>query len=201
MILEHIPNVLGAVFLSALLAVIMGTADSTLLVSAIMVEKDLLAPFMKKDKTDKQKLFMNKLITAICGVAVLGIMLYSTDMFELWVMSADITGATLAFPILFGFSKRGFGAKYACLGAMLFGFAGWLASYMKLVSIEAILFGGGLSLIAYVVMLLERKVKGKYDYEIAPKCRSSTGKDLRCAISECEAKLLLGKSSFAFSVY
>lgn len=157
MILEHIPNIFGAIFLSALLAVIMGTADSTLLVSAVMVDKDLVSPFLKKDRTEKEKLRLNQIITAICGFSVLGIMFYSTDMFSLWVMSADITGATLAVPILFGFAGKGFGSTKACLGAILFGFAGWLASYAELVSFDAILLGSGLSLIAYLVIGMTEK--------------------------------------------
>ena len=157
MILEHIPNFLGAVFLASLLAVIMGTADSTLLVSSVMVEKDLVMPFIKKERTEKEKLRFNQIITAICGFSVLGIMFYSTDMFSLWVMSADITGATLAVPILFGFSKSGFGSTKACLGAIIFGFAGWLASYTGLISFHAILLGGGLSLVAYLAIGMTEK--------------------------------------------
>ncbi|MDR1559154.1 MAG: sodium:solute symporter family protein [Clostridiales bacterium] len=152
MILENIPNFFGAIFLASLLAVIMGTADSTLLVSAVMVEKDLLAPFISKNQTENQRLKTGKIVTAVVGIAVLGIMFYSTEMFDLWVMSADITGATLAFPILFGFMGRRFGGTYACLGSIILGFAGWLASQTGLVSLEPILFGGGLSLVAYVVL-------------------------------------------------
>jgi Na+/pantothenate symporter len=48
MILEHIPNIFGAIFLSSLLAVIMGTADSTLLVSAVMGIRICLSFFEKR---------------------------------------------------------------------------------------------------------------------------------------------------------
>ncbi|WP_343208342.1 sodium:solute symporter family protein [Anaerolentibacter hominis] len=160
MIMQYMPDVLGAVLLSALMAVIMGTADSTLLISSVMLEKDIIKPlFVKKELSEKQNLRMSKIVTAVCGIAVLGVLFFSTDMFDLWIMSADITGATLAVPILFGFAIKK-GSSAAALASIIFGFAGWLASYMGLVPVDAILLGAGLSLIAYVVVMLAAGKKG-----------------------------------------
>jgi SSS family solute:Na+ symporter len=152
MILGHLPNVLGAVLLAALIAVIMGTADSVLLVSAIIIEKDLVAPFLKKDRTDRQKLALTKIITAVTGVAVLIVLYFSTDMFELWVMSADITGATLAVPILLGFAWKRPNGK-AALASIFFGFAGWLLCTLRpdILPVSPILPGAILSLAAYLI--------------------------------------------------
>jgi SSS family solute:Na+ symporter len=151
MILTYLPGVLGAVLLSALIAVIMGTADSVLLVSAIIVEKDLIAPFLKKDRTDRQKLVLTKIITAVTGVAVLVVLYFTTDMFDLWVMSADITGATLAAPILLGFIWKRPGAQ-AAIAAIVFGFAGWLVFTLwpEILPVSPILPGAILSLAAYL---------------------------------------------------
>jgi SSS family solute:Na+ symporter len=162
MILRHLPNVLGAVFLAALIAVIMGTADSVLLVSAIIIEKDIVSPFLKKDRSDKQKLALTKIITAITGVAVLGVLYFTTDMFSLWVMSADITGATLAVPILLGFIwKRP--DERATLASIIFGFGGWLLfTLVKFpVQIDPILPGAVLSLLAYVITAFAAPAKVK----------------------------------------
>ncbi|MCL1817414.1 MAG: sodium:solute symporter family protein [Spirochaetaceae bacterium] len=155
MILQYLPNVLGAVLLSALIAVIMGTADSVLLVSAIIIEKDLVTPFLKPGKTDKQKLVLTKIITVLTGLAVLIVLYFSRNMFTLWVMSADITGATLAVPILLGFAWKK-PNEAAAIASIFFGFAGWLLITLKpeLIPVSPILPGAVLSLTAYVVTAL-----------------------------------------------
>jgi len=152
MVVQYLPNVLGAVLLSVLIAVVMGTADSVLLVSAIIIEKNILTPFLKKDRTDKQKLSLTRLVTVITGVAVLIVLYFSRDMFSLWVMSADLTGATLAVPILFGFAwKRP--SQAATLASIVFGFTGWLVVKLnpELVPVSPILPGAICSLVAYLV--------------------------------------------------
>ncbi|MDR1971445.1 MAG: sodium:solute symporter family protein [Treponema sp.] len=152
MILNYFPNVVGAIFFAVLLAVIMGSADSVLLVSGIIISKDIIEPFFKRPRTDKEILRFRKIVTAVTGFFTLIVLFFSTDMFTLWVMSADITGATLAVPILFGFAwKRP--DERAVLASIIFGFAGWLVfTVFKFpVPINAILPGALLSLIAYVV--------------------------------------------------
>ena len=166
LILQQLPNVLGAVLLSALIAVIMGTADSVLLVSAVIIEKDIISPFFNKKnkkRTDKQKLIRTKIVTAVTGVAVLGVLFFSTDMFDLWVKSADITGATLAVPILLGFIWKRPG-EWAVLASIIFGFGGWLLfTLVKFpVAISPILPGAALSLAAYVIAAFLAPAKPVY---------------------------------------
>lgn len=156
MVMQYMPSVGGALILAALVAVIMGTADSTLLVSAVIVEKDLIRPLIKGTMSRKKSLLLSKAVTAICGISVLGVLFFSMDMFDLWVMSADITGATLAVPILLGFCWKKPTAK-ASMASILAGFAGWAASYAGLIKLDAILLGALLSLIAYVAVGLMEK--------------------------------------------
>jgi Na+/proline symporter len=152
MIIQYLPNAVGAILLAALIAVIMGTADSVLLVSSIIIEKDLVTPFLKKNRSDKEKLILTKIITAITGVAVLGVLYFTTDMFDLWVMSADITGATLAVPILLGFAwKRP--RESATIGSIIAGLAGWLVFTIgKFGSLDPIIPGAFCSLAAYLII-------------------------------------------------
>jgi SSS family solute:Na+ symporter len=152
MILTYFPNVVGALFFAVLLAVIMGSADSVLLVSGITISKDIIEPFFKRPRTDQEILRFRKIVTAVTGFFTLIVLFFSTDMFTLWVMSADITGATLAVPILLGFAwKRP--DERATIASIIFGFLGWLVfTVVKFpVPINAILPGALLSLIAYVV--------------------------------------------------
>jgi Na+/proline symporter len=154
MIMKYLPKVLGAILLAALMAVIMGSADSVLLISAVIVSKDLIEPLMKRDKDDAFLMKMRKIVTGIVGLATLIVLMFSTDMFALWVMSADITGATLAVPILIGFVWKK-PSESATIASIVFGFAGWLLwtivpGFLG-IAVSAILPGAVLSLVAYVV--------------------------------------------------
>jgi SSS family solute:Na+ symporter len=160
MILKYFPNLLGALFFAVLLAVIMGSADSVLLVSGITISKDIIEPFFRKPRTDKEILKFRKIVTAVTGFFTLIVLFFSTDMFALWVMSADITGATLAVPILFGFAwKRP--DERATIASIIFGFVGWLifTVFKFPIPINAILPGAILSLIAYVVTAFAAPVR------------------------------------------
>ncbi|MCL1818967.1 MAG: hypothetical protein FWG35_08535, partial [Spirochaetaceae bacterium] len=77
------------------------------------------------------------------------------DMFSLWVMSADITGATLAVPILIGFAWKK-PSEAATIASIVFGFAGWLLVTLKpeLIPVSPILPGAILSLVAYIITAL-----------------------------------------------
>lgn len=62
------PTVFAAVLLSAILAAIMSTADSQLLVTASAVSGDFFKAFIKKDATDKQLVMVSRI--TVVGVAV-----------------------------------------------------------------------------------------------------------------------------------
>lgn len=150
MVMDQLPGVFGALIMSTLIAVIMGTADSTLLISAVMIEEDIYTD-LKSDASDKERFRVNQAATFIGGVVVLVLALVAPSMFDLWVMSADITGATLAIPILLGMGWKKPSSK-AALASISAGFVGWLAGYMGWISLKPILIGSVLSLIAYLVV-------------------------------------------------
>ena len=152
MIMDQIPNIWGSLFLAALLAVIMGTADSTLLVCAVMFEKDIYGN-LKPGATDEQKLKVNKLATAIGGLLVLILAFTAPSMFDIWVWSADITGATLAVPILLGMCWKKPSHK-AAMTAVVLGFVGWTLAQVGLVSWSPILLGSLLSLFGYLLVTI-----------------------------------------------
>jgi SSS family solute:Na+ symporter len=151
MIMIYLPNVMGGVLLAVLMAILMGSADSLLLVSAIIIEKDLVTPFLKKNRTDRQKLVSTKIITALTGAAVLMVLYFKRDMFELWVLTSDITATTLAVPILLGFAWKRPNGK-AVLASVVFSFGGWLLFTLRpdILPVSPILPGTVLSFGAYL---------------------------------------------------
>jgi len=145
---------LGGVFvLLCLYAIIMGTADSCLLVSVMHFVRDIYQYLFRPKASDKEILKASRIGVIVVGVLVLVLALVAPSIFDLWVMSADITGATLAFIILFGWRwKRG--DKYAGLASILLGFIGWALGYLGYSpwGLDPIIFGGILSLIALIVV-------------------------------------------------
>ena len=164
LIVEYMPDFLGALMLASLIAVIMGTADSTLLVSSVMLERDLITPLIRKvstkEYTDKQLVNRSRLITAVTGFAVLIVLFFSTDMFSLWVKSAEITGATLAVPIILGFTWKK-PTWLAALVSILAGFAGWMLCQIGVIAFDGIIVGAGLSLVGYLAVVFAQPAEKK----------------------------------------
>lgn len=150
MIMDQLPNVLGSVFLAALLAVIMGTADSTLLVCSVMFEKDIYSS-LKPLATDEERLKVNKWATVVCGLLVLVLAYTAPSMFDIWIWSADITGATLAVPILLGMCWEKPSNK-AALTSIVMGFIGWGLAQAGIVTWSPILVGAVLSLVGFLAV-------------------------------------------------
>lgn len=103
--------------------------------------------------SDREILKASRIGVIVIGVLVLVLALVALSIFDLWVMSADITGATLAFIILFGWRwKRS--DKYAGLASILLGFIGWALGYLGYSpwGLDPIIFGGILSLITLIVV-------------------------------------------------
>ncbi len=152
MVMDQLPGVFGAFIMSALIAVIMGTADSTLLITAVLFEEDIYTD-LRPGASEEERLKVSQIVTFIGGILVLILAYIAPTMFDLWIKSADITGATLAVPILLGmFWKRP--SKVAGIAGIVFGFLGWCLGYAGIIKLHPILLGSILSFIAYVIAAL-----------------------------------------------
>ena len=68
MVNDLFPPVLAGVLLSAILAAIMSTADSQLLVTSSAVANDLYKTFFRKDASDKELLLVSRLVVLVASV-------------------------------------------------------------------------------------------------------------------------------------
>jgi len=152
MVMDQMPGIVGSLFMAVLLAVILGTGNSTLLVCPIMFVKDIYSKF-KPDITDEHMLRINKSMTVVFGLLVLVLAYTAPSMFDIWVWSADITGATLAVPILLGMAWQR-PSNSAALVSIAMGFIGWALAQAGLVGLSPILLGGLMSLVGYLVIAL-----------------------------------------------
>ncbi len=149
MVMEQLPGIFGAFIMACLIAVIMGTADSTLLISAVMFEEDIYAD-LRPGASEEERLKVSQIATFVGGILVLILAYVTPTMFDLWVKSGDLTGATLAIPILLGMAWRrpSYAAGMLGIGA---GLIGWVLGYMGVLGPHPIIVGALFSLIAYVV--------------------------------------------------
>lgn len=169
MVMDQFNTVVGALFLSVLLAVIMGGADTLLLVSSMILHKDIYNR-IRPQAGEKENLRASKISSLGCGILVLLLAIVAPSMFDLWVMSADLMGATLAVPILLGFAWKKPSAL-AGISSIIGGLVGWGLAYTGIVPLDGIVLGAGVSLVAYIVatylkpnvpkaeIVLEEKVK------------------------------------------
>lgn len=149
MVMDQLPGVFGAFIMACLIAVIMGTADSTLLISAVMFEEDIYTD-LRPGASEEERLKVGQIATFVGGILVLILAYVAPTMFHLWVMSGDLTGATLAVPILIGMAwkRPSYEAGMLGIGA---GLVGWILGYMGVLGPHPIMVGALFSLIAYVV--------------------------------------------------
>lgn len=149
MVMDQFNTIVGALFLSVLLAVIMGGADTLLLVSSMILHKDIYNR-IRPQASEKENLRASKISSLVCGVIVMFLAIVAPSMFDLWVMSADLMGATLAVPILLGFAwKRP--SALSGLASIIAGLVGWGLAYTGIIPADGITLGAGFSLAAYIL--------------------------------------------------
>ncbi|MDI3533652.1 MAG: solute:Na+ symporter, family [Thermosediminibacterales bacterium] len=102
-----LPPVIAAIIMSALMAAAMSTASSVLLVAATTFARDFYQCAFKKEVSDKQLVFMSRLITVIISIAALffALMKIST-IFWLQPNMVATMGASIGTALVAGFAWK-----------------------------------------------------------------------------------------------
>ena len=87
---EVFPPVVAAIFIAAILAAIMSTADSVLLSGVANVVRDIYEQILRPDASDKELLRISTLSTIVIGVGALGVTYLVPAIIDLFVMSYAI---------------------------------------------------------------------------------------------------------------
>lgn len=107
----------GGLFLSAIIAASMSTADSQLLASSSAFSSDIYKAAIKKDATDKEMLWVGRIMVAIILViAVLIAVSGAQDIMSLVSAAWSIFGAAFGPVILLSLFWKRFNYKGACAG-------------------------------------------------------------------------------------
>ena len=150
----------GAIFIAAVLAAVMSTADSLLTAAASHIIRDFYYRFINPKATDKHMLKLSIITTISVGVLALVMALTVRGIIELLIYSYDIYTAGVFIPVVLGLLwKRA--TREGALAGMIAGSAVailGITGIMKLPYYELIYVSGALvSLIVMVVVSLATK--------------------------------------------
>jgi len=159
LILVTLGPVAGALFIAAVLAAVMSTADSLLLAATSHVVRDFYYRFNPRI-TDKQMLKLSIVITVIVGIFSLATALTVRGIIELLIYSYDLYTSGVFVPLVLGLVwKRA--TKEGAVAGMIAGFIASLMGIMGYIPAEIYemiyVWGALVSLIVMVVVSLITK--------------------------------------------
>lgn len=115
-----LPIGLTGLVLAALLAVVMSTADSYLNSTAVVFVKDLYLPFVDSNISERGRLWMERGVTLIVGVAAIVFALYVPSIVDALLYSYALWAPTIIIPLVLAV-VWGFRGRAAAVGALLAG--------------------------------------------------------------------------------
>jgi len=101
MIAHYLPAGITGLGLTALFAVAMSTASTTLLVAAVIVAKDLVPAFTRKELTDAEELRISRIASLVIGLIGVLFALTFSGIFWIMMIAYGIFVAGLFFPVIF----------------------------------------------------------------------------------------------------
>jgi SSS family solute:Na+ symporter len=150
MMIEHLHPVAVAVFVGAILAAIMSSADSALLAVASILAKNVL-PAIKRDPTEKLSLLVARLTIPAIGAVAIVIALNFQQVFDLMVDSNILGLAVIIVPFVMGvwWIKAN---RTGALTGMAAGLATWLTTLAIAPALPADFMGFAACLLAMLVV-------------------------------------------------
>jgi SSS family solute:Na+ symporter len=158
MALEHLHPIAIAIFVGAMLAAIMSSADSALLACSGVLAKNIL-PMVKHDPTPKLTLLVARLSIPVCGIVAIAVALKIKIVFNL-MLDANILGlATIIVPFIMGvwWKKAN---RTGALSAMAVGLSAWIGTLFVAPHLPADFLGLAAAL---VTMLVVTPLTQKFD--------------------------------------
>jgi SSS family transporter len=123
--MEHMPAVLTAIFIAALVSALMSTSDSSLLAGASAVTENLIPLITGKKLDGKKALWATRIMVLVNGIIALAIALWAQTIYELSVVAWTLLLVGLFTPFAFGMywkKANSSGANAAFIG----GFVTWI---------------------------------------------------------------------------
>lgn len=150
--LRLLPTAMQAVFVGALLSAIMSSADSALLAPASVVAENV-APMIKPDMSDDQKLAVARWSVPAIGLISLGIALWAGTVYELMLDAFSLELVAMVVPLIAAvwWPKAN---KTGALASLYCGAACWVAALLWLPDAAADVLGMAGGILALIVATL-----------------------------------------------
>jgi SSS family transporter len=148
--IEHLHPVAVAIFVGALLAAIMSSADSALLGCASVIANNVL-PLVKRNPSTRLGLIVARTAIPVCGIIAIVVALKIQVVFDL-MLDANILGmASIIVPFILGvwWKKAN---RTGALSAMGAGLSAWLLTLFFAPQLPADFIGLGVSLVTMLVV-------------------------------------------------
>jgi SSS family solute:Na+ symporter len=87
LLVEVFPPFIGALFVAAILAAVMSTADSTLLAGTAFIVRDLYQQIFRPDASDRRLLQLSIVVTIVIGLLSLGVTYLVPVIIDLFLLS------------------------------------------------------------------------------------------------------------------
>jgi len=155
--LEFLPPILATLFISALLAAVMSSADSAILACSSVLGKNLL-PYAIKTASDEKVLRWTRLSVPLFAIFSMLVALFVGEVYSLLLDSFSILLVGLFVPLTAGIWWPKANTP-AALSAMVLGFISWLAFKFITPGIPSDMIGLGVSIGAMVLITLFTKDK------------------------------------------
>lgn len=126
LMIEHLHPIAVAIFVGALLAAIMSSADSALLAIGSLIGNNIL-PMVKRDPTPKLSLLVTRLSIPLVGVVAIFVAMNVREVYSLMVDSNILGLAAIIVPFIAGMWWRK-ANRSGALAAMAAGIVAWLTT-------------------------------------------------------------------------
>ncbi len=150
MALQHLHPVAVAIFVGAILAAIMSSADSALLASASVISRNLL-PLVKPGASDGQMLLVARVAIPVCGITAVVVALKAQVVFDVMIDANTVTLAAVVMPFFLAvwWKKAN---RSGALAAMFTGFTVWIILRETAPELPGDLIGLGASLLTMLLV-------------------------------------------------
>jgi SSS family solute:Na+ symporter len=150
--IEHLHPIAIAIFVGAILAAIMSTADSALLAAASLISVNI-APYFKPNINSDQKLMVSRIAIPVCGVIAVYVALEVQAVLEIILDANSFLLVGIACPFIAGIWWKK-ANRIGALSAMAAGFSAWFLSTLLYPELPGDVIGFGVSVVTMIIATL-----------------------------------------------
>ncbi len=159
-IMDRFPTVLAGLGIAGLVAAVMSSVDSYLLVISQMFCKTII-PWAKPDVTEEQEFKLHRIVTFVFGVGTIVIALGFNSIQTVFEYGASVYSSAIFFPFVLSLYWKKCTASGAVAGMIAGGVTYLSLSFLSIAGIDMVIVGNLVSLAAVLIVSLATGNKAK----------------------------------------